>query len=410
MGSTSFLEMVTSSSSPQPMIVPLQMFHHTLIFFSTGKENAPNSDTSYSDTSYSDTSYSNTSYSDTSYSDGVVNIADLVQNINGDVDIVVGSVLIFCMVIGIPSNVLSCFYFMKKIKRTVHDMLYLIASAMDACILVSAFAPVTVLMSNSGRSKMMFGNRGVCVSFAVFFYFVTRFSLFMVMLMSCIRAMSIRWPFRTINRQAVLLSCVTYAFWLVVKDATFFVAKSIKATFSKGFSICVAKFTGLAGYVWLFSLATELLAVLFLIITSFILSQSALLTKKPVKRKNTGKFQAVSATITAFTATCLICNIPLFITLILEFTKVYDRLNPGTQVYLRLMSYVACTVVNAAINPCIYLCRLPVYRKWASEQTSSIRSLFALRSSRSVKGGSVRGDVTVDTTRGGEKIEDNVMK
>ena len=299
-----------------------------------------------------------------------------IQKSNSSADHFLGSILIVCMLIGIPSNLLSSYYFMNRVKKSVHDALYLVASISDFCILISAAVPVTVLIGSNDRSPVVFSYSGICESWTFFFLFATRFSIFVVMVISTMRAVSIHAPHRVISRTTVACSCLVYAAWLIGKDSLFYAFNVTRPTFNKPYASCIYGYKGTAGHIFVFFLGLELLAVLLIIMINFVISITSLPKKSKIKSKSAGKLKAVSTTITTFTFVCLTCNLPLFLTMIIDLTSTFPSLHITTRFYLRLVSYLVLTVLNAALNPCIYLTRMPVYKKWAYQRSSSFRSLF----------------------------------
>ena len=79
-------------------------------------------------------------------------------------------------------------------------------------------------------------------------------------------------------------------------------------------------------------------------------------------------------TITIFAGTFLACNIPAFllqmkyfVLYIKEVEGARDRgVNRGAimEWYAHLLSHFFLTLFNAAVNPCLYLLRMPDFRRW----------------------------------------------
>ena len=141
-------------------------------------------------------------------------------DINGLADVLLGSILILFMVVGIPSNVISFVYFFQRARKrahTVHDILYNMASACDTVTLITVFVPISVLLSDTNRSPMLFGIPAICKLWTVVFYFTSRFSVFIVMMLGACRTIAIRFPFYAINTRVVLYICILYAIFLLVK-------------------------------------------------------------------------------------------------------------------------------------------------------------------------------------------------
>ena len=95
----------------------------------------------------------------------------------------------------------------------------------------------------------------------------------------------------------------------------------------------------------------------------------------------------VSVTITLFTALFLICNIPLFVyqfifTLSKYVTAVKIMVDSAAvnQKVAHLLWLVLPYYLNAALNPCLYLLRMPRYRKefisWGCRLQQGLCELF----------------------------------
>ena len=95
----------------------------------------------------------------------------------------------------------------------------------------------------------------------------------------------------------------------------------------------------------------------------------------------------VSVTITLFTALFLICNIPLFVYQFIYFlskhvttVKIIVDSAAVNQKFAHLLCLVLPYVLNAALNPCLYLLRMPRYRtefmSWGCRLQQGLCELF----------------------------------
>ena len=100
--------------------------------------------------------------------------------------------------------------------------------------------------------------------------------------------------------------------------------------------------------------------------------------KSKVSRNNERKHQA-AVTMAMFTALFLVCNLPCLLNNIMWFVnkillyKTYSGpiySHPFMAYYSWVISDVICTVVNAALNPVLYLSRMESYREWVSTKCS----------------------------------------
>ena len=293
-------------------------------------------------------------------------------DINGEADKFLASILILCMVVGIPINILSCVFFYKRSKRrnkTLHDLLYMKTSATDTCTLLTAFGPISVLISDTNRSAMLFSNGAFCRLWTVIFYFVTRFSLFLAMMLSICRTLAISAPFFNIKWSILSSTCIIYGIWLFSKDAIFIGIGAISVNnYDEDWASCIHVFYyDSLGFVYVVFVAIELLVVLLVIFINFILCFLFLARRSSVNNIRGGvNFDKASRSITIFTVVCLTCSLPIFIVLVLTILHIDRTLDPLVLSYLRFGSYVFFTVLNASLNPCIYVTLFPAYKEWVT--------------------------------------------
>ena len=109
---------------------------------------------------------------------------------------------------------------------------------------------------------------------------------------------------------------------------------------------------------------------------SFVLFIFKLFKKTQVSKMDKKKYRA-AVTITLFTALFLVCNFPCLSANILWFLKLTDLKTSGELYgstfmffYSWLIADIVCLVLNAALNPVLYFCRMRPVREWVS---SSIR-------------------------------------
>ena len=296
-------------------------------------------------------------------------------NVNGAADGAIGALLILCMVVGIPGNLVSIFYFFTKATKSVHNTLYMVACLTDTCTLLTAVGPISVLISDTGRSEMVFENSGFCQLWTVIFYFVLRFSLFVVMMISISRTSSIMLPFRVINTKAVIWVCIIYATWILTKDTLFIGMDAVHPEYyEKHFASCVYFYNSSEplGVAYLAFGTAEVALVAIIIIINFVISLVYFIKKPKLNVLDASKFRNVSITITIFTAVCIACILPMIILLILQLFHVNRYMTDLTLSYARVMTHVFMIVLNAAINPCVYMLRMPSYFQWARKRSINL--------------------------------------
>ena len=294
---------------------------------------------------------------------------------NATADKFLGVFLIICMVIGIPCNTLSFCYFFRRLDKSVHYMLYMLASITDTCTLAMAFAPIIVLLSDSGRSGMVFEDPALCKSWTVIFYFAARFSQAVVLLISITRTIAIKSPLHRLSRKMVLWTCIIYAIWLLSKDIIFFSVGAVSiGKYRNEWASCVyERYKG--SLLFVVSAILEILGVTLIIVANFFTCLTYL-AKKPLLLTSDGvKFRQVSVTIAIFTAMCLACTAPVCIVMTLQILHI-PLANTSLSFYIKFVPYVFLLVLNAALNPVIYISRMPSYSRWVSEMSGRCVRVF----------------------------------
>ena len=299
----------------------------------------------------------------------------VTPQLNNAADKVIGSILILFMVIAIPGNILALIYFWPRRCKTVHDMLYTLIIATDVSTCVSTFPVVLVFLDD--RMPSVFETAGVCSSWTIVFGILMRYSMFVVVMISVSRTIAITFPYHTIRAPIVLTICFLYAAWLIAKDITFICLGLWKFEFYKLTGYCVRGPSGdNVNYkqfdVYFYLLQVEFIVPFLVILISFIVSVTTLLTRSSYKRTRDKKFWQVSITITLFSAVFMVCNVPVmahnvFQALALHFENIITfaiMKNSFFYWYRFVMSFVFCTVLNSTMNPVLYLLRMPQYRKW----------------------------------------------
>ena len=103
------------------------------------------------------------------------------------------------------------------------------------------------------------------------------------------------------------------------------------------------------------------------------------------------KVRKVSVTITLFAGVFSACNIPAFLLQVNYLILYINERNRATENsrgpfmewYGHLLSHFFLTFFNAAVNPCLYLLRMPRFRQWLKLVTKDPNMLFV--SSRMLK-------------------------
>ena len=300
----------------------------------------------------------------------------------GFVDQIIAALIIMLIVIGIFGNTISCSYFWKRRKRTIHDFLYWSISIFDILTSASNFPVVTSLLN--GRAPMLFDNSVFCTSWPIIFLFFIRVSMVLMILISITRAFAICFPLRPNRHQfqasKFALGISAYSILLFTIDMAFVFTdhnSEVKGVcYLKEVSFCTifadqkwAKDGRLWTHLYSSALQVQLLLPCVVVFISFLVSTISLLNRKTMKTEDEKNFRRISVTIAIFTALFLICYLPGFVLQLFYFLSLFnvkiDLLGSRNfQHYGKLIIQIVLPLLNSGANPCIYLTRMPQYRKW----------------------------------------------
>jgi hypothetical protein len=314
------------------------------------------------------------------------------------VDIVIACVSIFLVIIGLFGNAASFLYFTRKTlsARSLPSHVYAVITGCDASIALVAL-PVIVSLFSSRQKKFIFDEDVQCGIWAVVFYFLKRISIFLVMVVSLTRTVrTVRPLSESIENWHVLIAVVIYGLVIALVDAIFLATGWLKTSYREKESMCeifpnIVKADSTHSKIYSIALQIELLAPVFIVLASFLTCTVSLAKQQREFRGiRLRRFRRVTITIAMFTGIFLVCNIPAFAVQLnylmsahFKKSKEVKQHSQGLFIgwYLHLLSHFFLTLLNAAVNPCLYLSRMPGYRRWLSRQRDRRRSLAAIRSS-----------------------------
>ena len=287
-------------------------------------------------------------------------------------DQVVGFLFILSIVVGLLGNSSAVCYFWPRRRKTTHDLLYLAITVVDF-LTVSSIFPLVVSLLNS-RRKMLFANEAFCTAWSSVISFTAKLSMFLAMMICITRTLAMKYPNRPVKRSWVVGAIAGYVSYMVVFYLTYLPQGWHYGHYFHNMSSCLLRvfhlnntehksaiFIGMISYVVEVSFPSLITFVCFLI-------GAWILMTRPVLGM---KFRRVSVTITLFTAVFLVCNIPCLLTLIWltlpHISRVPSIISTIPEVgtyYFLLMMQIFPVIVNAAINPVLYLLRMRGYQNW----------------------------------------------
>ena len=306
-------------------------------------------------------------------------------------DVMIGALYLVCFTCGLPSNLLSFYFFTRRRFKTmdIPTFLYTLTALNDSL--------TSILVLNNGVT--MFRSRdvwlpGFCAAQHILFQMTQRMSVFLVAILSITRTYSLVFPLRRIK--VVGVQVVSVVFWSLM--TCFFVfpplLSLVQITYHFEGAYCWAE--PIPGknisQTWdTFDNAMDTIGLAFPVVpitVSCIMSTYKILDSRKVKshliaRKlstNTMKrcslaskksYRKATCTIILVTIFYIISNLPLFINYVLYLITILSFKWPGP-IYDSYIMYfyswnitaILSTGLNATINPIIYLTRFKRYRKW----------------------------------------------
>ena len=322
---------------------------------------------------------------------------------NSTKDSVIGSLFSVLFAAGTLGNVLSFLYFWPNRHKSLPHKLYLAIVSVDVLTCLSII-PVALSLFNN-REATMFSSPVVCCGWVITANFTLRLSMFLVTELSVSRTLLLVWPltFKHIRIARIALVTVGYAAWLLLHDALFLGMGWLQALYFQDISSCNYNVTQKVMPYWAhlydrISVPIQILLPSVIVFISFLAGISTFTKKTGSRSSNTSdresertvSFRRVSTTIAIFTALFLICNITVFVVFmmpeLIHFvpslndswgTLIYDKLNG----YGELMLSYFLVVLNATLNPCLYMTRMPGFKEKVAQciRSTITRALSAVR-------------------------------
>ena len=309
-------------------------------------------------------------------------------------DTLIAVILSLCTVVGLPGNLFALTYFYSASRRDFSSFIYIIVCGIDiwTCLV---HLPVTIALFNT-RTPGIFDENIFCVAWIVVFYYLQKMSMFLVMLMSVSRTITLIYLRYKIKKKFLLTAFLAYTVFFITWEIIIYIFRGSDSWY--GYSMFDV-------YCWRYvdskplAYTDHVIRAIFIgcppILTtiSFIVFAYKLLRRSSVSSRNKRKHQA-AVTMAMFTTLFLVCNLPCSMNYIMYFVDLvlYDNgvllqfsehySHPFMAYYSWVISDILTTVLNATLNPVLYLCRMSNLREWASSRRS--RRTQNGRSSRGV--------------------------
>ena len=289
-------------------------------------------------------------------------------------DLLYGLTALACCLVGFPGNCFAARHFYLK-KRDGAQLNYLLISLNDG--LVCLIVCPTAVSFLSHRDEGLLGYSPVCYTWATLYFVTMRTAVFLTMVLSINRTLSLVFPFRPPSKRAPL---VAFSVFVTFLAAQLLVTQwwGFRAQYSTYLVGCIwsgnhsdTTLRSKAIYLEVSMILTYVLPVLFVTVgcvisTSVLLSSSGAAGDVTLRRKH-----RANRTIVIFTVIYLVFNIPHTVSVILQTVGVhsdwrvnllqFDYSNPPYLFYFKNYVTVISTTLNSAINPLVYLWRFSDY-------------------------------------------------
>ena len=277
----------------------------------------------------------------------------------------------FCLIVGLPGNILALIYFVKTKKRNLSTLLYIAACSID---IISCFFhfPLTVNLFNN-RNAGLLGNRHFCSVWSIVLVVVQQTSMFVAMIISATRTLVIFFPFYRINKKCVFIS--------IFLEFLFFFTMSIvintqlkEFQYSPEIGYCDHLNDGSVFHSVMWAVYTIFQGFSPVIIFISLVASVIKLRNQSITDQSQRNNRKSSITIFYFSTIFLLCNSITFLNNVaVNYTMIIlNKDYPGPLYSNNFMFFYSwpiselfCTVLNAALNPILYLCRMKNMRQWA---------------------------------------------
>ena len=290
-------------------------------------------------------------------------------------DRIIGCAIVIISFTGLLGNISSFLYFWCRRHKSIPDKLYLGIVSVDICTTITAIPVIVSLFNN--RNETLFQDEHVCAVWAILANLTVRMSMFMVTVLSVSRTVAIILPYkaRYVRENMVIAVVAGYGILLFTVDGVGFAVGWMKGTFQEQLPFCSFNFTERtpewAKLFFLIALQVELFLPSLIIFISFLAGTLSLMRKSTALtliNNHEKRFRNVSITITLFTALFMLSNTPVFayqMLILLSYRLESAQLIVSGDVisfYGHLLLLYLPVLLNAALNPCLYLFRMPSYK------------------------------------------------
>ena len=146
-----------------------------------------------------------------------------------------GILLVLYFIVGTPLNAMCLFYFLSKTDKSVTKLQYAAIAITDlASLLVAFLIAVNMFLADGWLFR---DNNAFCTTVFFVWMVTTRMSVFLVVLLSVSRSISLVFPFRKISFYTILFSIVVYLV-ILINEAGFPFYFNAKFHYSEKYRYC----------------------------------------------------------------------------------------------------------------------------------------------------------------------------
>ena len=288
-----------------------------------------------------------------------------------------GLICVSCSLVGIFGNICSFFFFKAK-KRDISTVIYMLITGCDIVISILVL-PVGISLLSQRNPGLIFGNKYSCTVWAYKWSTAIALSFFLVLCLSITRTISLLRPFKRLSTRKLCISVILYTVVTLVHTVWYHVKGSFEVDFSLQYSQCMICFYHKEGDR---VDPSALLRGIFYVVPIIVVAVSCVMSVVLLTRKNKIAQQRelqqsrnrATITILLFALLYAVCNIPYIlhiIMLVCTFYGInwnwfailykYDFSGPG---YYFLAISTLLIAANSAVNPTLYLWRMPRLRDY----------------------------------------------
>ena len=299
-----------------------------------------------------------------------------------DADKAMACLYIIATVIGIPFNLIAIWYFLtqrKEIRKShplniyqhrtrIFNLIYLFIVSNDLVILTSTFPVIEGFLTQ--RHPYIFSVHDFCTIWGMIWNIVPFFSVFLVLVLSVIRTVTLLYPKLHIRYSAVLATIYIYLGLLIARATVWVFIPGAEYTYSRSDQYCWEErgngmYESVQLTIAIFFLALPLLPI----ISSCMLTLRVILHRKSNRVNRVALQRKATITIILVTLIYIVFNFPIILNYV-YYTRFRLRHLPMSEGYTTNfmynyswnVSYILCIVLNACSNPFVYLTRIEPYR------------------------------------------------